>query len=48
MVIMCSARHRSYQQSVTIYYKFIGSLSDHAAVPTFPVRTDSSDETIEI
>ena len=41
-------KHASYQQSVTIYYKFIGSLSDHAPVPTFPVRTDSSDEAIEI
>ena len=41
-------KHASYQQSVTIYYKFIGNLSDHAPVPTFPVRTDSSDEAIEI
>lgn len=41
-------KHASYQQSVTIYYKFIGSLSDHGPVPTFPVRTDSSDEAIEI
>ena len=46
--IKAPRKHASYQQSVTIYYKFIGSLSDHAAVPTFPVRTDSSDETIEI
>lgn len=41
-------KHASYQQSVTIYYKFIGSLSDHAPVPTFPVRADTSDEAIEI
>lgn len=41
-------KHASYQQSVTIYYKFIGSLSDHGPVPSFPVRTDSSDEAIEI
>ena len=46
--IKAPRKHASYQQSVTIHYKFIGSLSDHAAVPTFPVRTDSSDETIEI
>ena len=46
--IKAPRKHASYQQSVTIYNKFIGSLSDHAAVPTFPVRTDSSDETIEI
>lgn len=46
--IKAPRKHASYQQRVTIYYKFIGSLSDHAAVPTFPVRTDSSDETIEI
>lgn len=46
--IKAPRKHASYQQSVTIYYKFIGSLSDHAAVPTFPVRTDASDETIEI
>lgn len=46
--IKAPRKHASYQQSVTIYYKFIGSLSDHAPVPTFPVRTDSSDEAIEI
>ena len=46
--IKAPRKHASYQQSVTIYYKFIGSLSDHALVPTFPVRTDSSDEAIEI
>lgn len=46
--IKAPRKHVSYQQSVTIYYKFIGNLSDHALVPTFPVRTDSSDEAIEI
>ena len=46
--IKAPRKHASYQQSVTIYYKFIGNLSDHAPVPTFPVRTDSSDEAIEI
>lgn len=46
--IKAPRKHASYQQSVTIYYKFIGSLSDHAPVPTFPVRADSSDEAIEI
>ena len=46
--IKAPRKHASYQQSVTIYYKFIGSLSDHAPVPTFPVRADTSDETIEI
>ena len=46
--IKAPRKHASYQQSVTIYYKFIGSLSDHAPVPTFPVRTDVSDEAIEI
>ena len=46
--IKAPRKHASYQQSVTIYYKFIGSLSDHAPVPTFPVRTDSSNEAIEI
>ena len=35
--IKAPRKHASYQQSVTIYYKFIGSLSDHAPVPTFPV-----------
>ena len=46
--IKAPRKHASYQQSVTIYYKFIGSLSDHAPVPTFPVRADTSDEAIEI
>lgn len=46
--IKAPRKHASYQQSVTIYYKFIGRLSDHAPVPTFPVRTDVSDEAIEI
>ena len=46
--IKAPRKHASYQQSVTIYYKFIGNLSDHALVPTFPVETDSSDEAIEI
>lgn len=46
--IKAPRKHVSYQQSVTIYYKFIGSLSDHAPVPTFPVRADTSDEAIEI
>lgn len=46
--IKAPRKHASYQQSVTIHYKFIGSLSDHAPVPTFPVRTDVSDEAIEI
>lgn len=46
--IKAPRKHASYQQSVTIYYKFIGSLSDHAPVPTFPVRANTSDETIEI
>lgn len=46
--IKAPRKHASYQQSVTIYYKFIGSLSDHVPVPTFPVRTDSSDEAIKI
>ena len=46
--IKAPRKHASYQQSVTIYYKFIGSLSDHAPVPTFPVGTDVSDEAIEI
>ena len=46
--IKAPRKHASYQQSVTIYYKFIGSLSDHVPAPTFPVRTDSSDEAIEI
>lgn len=46
--IKAPRKHASHQQSVTIYYKFIGSLSDHAPVPTFPVRADTSDEAIEI
>lgn len=46
--IKAPRKHASYQQSVTIYYKFIGSLSDHAPVPTFPVQADTSDEAIEI
>ncbi len=46
--IKAPRKHASYQQSVTIYYKFIGSLSDHAPVPTSPVRTNVSDEAIEI
>ena len=46
--IKAPRKHASYQQSVTICYKFIGSLSDHAPVPTFPVRADTSDEAIEI
>ena len=46
--IKAPRKHASYQQSVTIYYKFIGSLSDHAPVPTFPVRADTSDEAIGI
>lgn len=46
--IKAPRKHASYHQSVTIYYKFIGSLSDHAPVPTFPVRADTSDEAIEI
>ena len=46
--IKAPRKYASYQQSVTIYYKFIGSLSDHALVQTFPVRADTSGETIEI
>lgn len=46
--IKAPRKHASYQQSVTIYYKFIGGLSDHAPVPTFPVRADTFDEAIEI
>ena len=46
--IKAPRKHASHQQSVTIYYKFIGSLSDHAPVPTFPARADTSDEAIEI
>ena len=46
--IKAPRKHASYQQSVTIYYKFIGSLSDHAPVPTFPIRADTSDEAIGI
>lgn len=46
--IKAPRKHASYQQSVTIYYKFIGSLSDHVPAPTSPVRTDVSDEAIEI
>ena len=46
--IKAPRKYASYQQSVTIYYKFIGSLSGHALVQTFPVRADTSGETIEI
>ena len=46
--IKAPRKYASYQQSVTIYYKFIGSLSDHALVQTFPVRADTSSEAIEI
>lgn len=46
--IKAPRKYAAYQQSVTIYYKFIGTLPNRDLVKEFPVQSDSAEEAIEI
>lgn len=41
-------KHASYQQNVTIYYKFIGTLPNRGPVQNFPLQLDSAGDAARI
>ena len=46
--IKAPRKYASYQQSVTIYYKFIGSFPNRELIQTFPAQLEAAEEAIEI